>query len=389
MKKALCMALVGSLVCPVSASAQTLVTYALVEDADCAYHIEVITDGTGEGLALWGADVVWVTGTVGAQMANPGGVMAYFENDATNHYGLNNPAGYGGTTSGNSLLQVGGGQNTIDNDAGYAPYPLGDVQLGVGDGLITVATGQGADGDVIKLDHCFANVLDDTGPDVFVVSAATVAGCGVEVELSCGAVDPPVIVYIESIGEHGDDNGAYGSDVGYLGIPVAVSSMTVEPRLVDATAIQGDLENVYVDVEFDKAIQSVVLTGDPGGDAVTTIATNHVEIRFTTLPTDKSCYTFDLAGTTDTDGGVLGAGSEFCICYIQADIDQSGRTDGGDSNTIIGFGAWFVAADSVAANGPMVDCNRSGKAEGGDSNTVIGFGTWDPTGTPLTSGDCP
>ena len=74
MKKARCLALVGGMVCAVSASAQTEVTYTLVDDGDCDYHIEVeITGGYAcYGLALWSADVVWVTGAAGAQMVDLG-----------------------------------------------------------------------------------------------------------------------------------------------------------------------------------------------------------------------------------------------------------------------------------------------------------------------------
>ena len=203
---------------------------------------------------------------------------------------------------------------------------------------------------------------------------------------------PPCFVAIDSVGEHGDANGEYPANIGELDVDVAPGDMTIEPRMIDATAIQPGLTDVYIRVEFNKNIAMVVLSGDPNGDAVWAIAGRFVDIHFTTLPSDKTCYTFDLAGTTAMDGTVFGSGPEvttFCICYIEADIDQSGLVNGGDSNKVIMPGNWLVAADLVAAYGPMVDCNRSGKTDGGDFNKVIMPGNWDPSGTPLTAADCP
>ncbi len=242
MKKALCMALVGSLVCAVSASAQTEVTYTLVLEEDgLSYRIEAeITGGDAcEGLGLVGTDVVGFA-NVPAQMTNPGGDMAGFEvND-----GLNNPAGYGGTISGTSLLQVGGGQNTIDNDTGYAPYPIGTVVTGIGNsGPVIVATNGVCEADdVIEMANCFANVLDDTGPDVFAVSAATLTCTG---SITCGL--PGVTMqYAESGANHGA-SGYFATSIDLVatGCATLPAGATPDGRAFSATARQ------ILNIEFD------------------------------------------------------------------------------------------------------------------------------------------
>jgi len=53
-----------------------------------------------------------------------------------------NPSGYGGTPMGDTWLkQIGGGQNTIGNAPEGAPFPIGDVVLGIGQTPVQVAFG--------------------------------------------------------------------------------------------------------------------------------------------------------------------------------------------------------------------------------------------------------
>ena len=186
MKKVLYAALVGSLVCAAGANAQTTVTLELVSDTSDEYRIEAtITGGdASEGLALWGADVDFgVTGPP-APMSTPPAMSSFGVNA-----GLNNPppGGYGGTLSGNILLQVGGAQNTINNDPGNAPYPIGAVVTGIGSTTITVAVGTCfAGADYMTLENCFANVINEgeTGP-LHATSPADVTCIGTAV--SCGS----------------------------------------------------------------------------------------------------------------------------------------------------------------------------------------------------------
>ena len=75
----------------------------------------LLSDSVNEGMALFGFDME-VSGPAAVNLDTattvlPGPAMGPFvAND-----GLNNPAGFGGTPSGDDLLQIGGGQNTIGN----------------------------------------------------------------------------------------------------------------------------------------------------------------------------------------------------------------------------------------------------------------------------------
>ena len=62
-----------------------------------------------------------------AQVTAPSGDL-----DAFAISGLRNPAGFGGTPFATELIQIGGAQNTIDNQGGAAtPFPIGNVVLHV------------------------------------------------------------------------------------------------------------------------------------------------------------------------------------------------------------------------------------------------------------------
>jgi hypothetical protein len=185
MKRVLCVAAGVALVAAAGASAQNLdfaITTDLAGDAvvgeEFAYTISgVLTDGE-LGLALWGATVMFSTNgsptTVGGQMSVPAGMESFDKNE-----GLTNPAGYGGTVSGNALLQVGGGQNTIGNTTATAPYPIGTVSEDIqshdlATGTYTPTADQDGDTLRITVTDCFANRLDTGGgPTVYAVTATT------------------------------------------------------------------------------------------------------------------------------------------------------------------------------------------------------------------------
>ncbi len=85
-----------------------------------------LSDNLNEGLALIGFDLSFDGGDL-AQADTPGaGNMLQF----VSPQGINNPAGYGGTVISGDLAQVGGGQNTINNDITNAPFPIGTVITG-------------------------------------------------------------------------------------------------------------------------------------------------------------------------------------------------------------------------------------------------------------------
>lgn len=84
-----------------------------------------LTDSLSDGLAMFSFDLAYSAGAM-----TPAAVPA---STPLNHFapplGLSNPAGFGGTVVGQSLVQVGGAQNTINNS--FAPVPTGAVLAGV------------------------------------------------------------------------------------------------------------------------------------------------------------------------------------------------------------------------------------------------------------------
>ena len=84
-----------------------------------------LSDDLNEGLALFSVDLEWSGGALSPAAAPATNPMLNFARPA----GVNNPAGFGGTTSAGRLLQVGGAQNTINSL--FAPYPIGTVITGV------------------------------------------------------------------------------------------------------------------------------------------------------------------------------------------------------------------------------------------------------------------
>ncbi|MCP4591748.1 MAG: PEP-CTERM sorting domain-containing protein [bacterium] len=91
------------------------------------------------GLASWGIDLRSSYSIAGGlPQASPGPEMSSFILPE----GLTNPAGYGGTPIANNwLAQIGGGQNTIGNTPDNAPYPIGQVVMGIGLPSVILATG--------------------------------------------------------------------------------------------------------------------------------------------------------------------------------------------------------------------------------------------------------
>jgi len=84
-----------------------------------------LSDGNNQGLAMFAFDMSFAGGALLPGDA-PGSMP--MQNFAT-PLGVNNPAGFGGTSIGGGLVQVGGAQNTIVNF--FAPYPTGTVITGV------------------------------------------------------------------------------------------------------------------------------------------------------------------------------------------------------------------------------------------------------------------
>ncbi|MCP4593162.1 MAG: hypothetical protein GY842_20695 [bacterium] len=177
MKRILCLAALATLVSTVGALATDL-TIVIVPSVTMALETDVVTfeihgvlTGGSEGLALMGFDFDFDGAFTPTPLVAGAGMDNFVKDD-----GLTNPDGYGGTLSGTTLLQVGGGQNTIGNTIANAPYPIGDpIDLGIGNADVVLATGSfimGTEDVVINVTNCFANVITaDTGGPIYPVEA--------------------------------------------------------------------------------------------------------------------------------------------------------------------------------------------------------------------------
>ena len=365
MKKFLCVALVGSLMCAVGANAQTTVTLELKSDVLNEYYIEAtITGGdASEGLALWGADVQ-MTGGVPSPMSCPG-AMSSFETNA----GLNNPAGYGGTfDTVDTLLQVGGAQNTINNPGPTPPYPVGAVVTGIGASTITVATGACVGGtDVMDLTNCFANAIigGETGP-VYAVSAADVTCLGTAVLCFDGGAEP-TLVAASSVADHGDATDAWVE----LAMEIDLTNGLIEPRVIDRLG-----EKLFLRLEFDMDVDAadVSVTGISNLDVPAQGATNAiVEIPFLADP-GRGSYTLDvnIAGK--------GLAGSFPYCTSIGDVN----CDGGVTTSDLGIvkSALNFGKNVTTAANPRADVNRDNNVTTSDLGIIsspLNFGV--PVGT--------
>jgi hypothetical protein len=103
--------------------------------------IGLLGDDDNQGLALVGFDLDFDGGPLAQANEPTGDPNSGCENPMIHFdipWGVTNPAGFGGTIIGGDLIQVGGGQNTINNSPdnpfcapNCAPYPIGTVLPGV------------------------------------------------------------------------------------------------------------------------------------------------------------------------------------------------------------------------------------------------------------------
>lgn len=94
----------------------------------------VLSNDANQGLALVGMTLVFDGGDLPQADEPTGEPTPGCDNPMINFtkpWGITNPAGYGGTIINGDLVQVGGGQNTINNTPGNAPFPIGPVLTGV------------------------------------------------------------------------------------------------------------------------------------------------------------------------------------------------------------------------------------------------------------------
>ncbi len=158
--------------------------------AEVRYQVVgLLSDDANEGLALVGFNLMFDGGDLIPADEPFGDPTLGCENPMINFakpWGITNPAGYGGTVIDGNLIQVGGGQNTINNTPENADFPIGQVMTGVAQpsgcgpavlvtGTVTAPLTEGVY--TLAIMELFANVIvpGETG-EVF--WATTPAGVG-------------------------------------------------------------------------------------------------------------------------------------------------------------------------------------------------------------------
>jgi hypothetical protein len=340
------------------------------------FQIEGEVSSSGcEGLALFGVDVTVTGPTVidhdlDITITAPAGDMDYFvEPD-----GLTNPAGFGGTPTAavDSLMQVGGAQNTIHNTDPPSAPTAWPIATGVAQGgFITLAEGQIAlsgatDGiHTITLSDGFGNVLitEHTTPSYWEVAQASIVDAGMSCTFEVSGLETPI--HIDAVAGW-VDHGGTERPVAMLGF-----DPPVEPRLAGVTKVVVD-----VDVALDPATViagnvSVVGVTNPGPYTPDTVtlggADDVVTIEFNTALPNEDCYTFDLTGMESFDGGGFDPpeGSEFQIVALVGDVNRDGQVSTADASSVKARLEHVVTDDNC-----QYDVNNDGQVSTADKSSV-------------------
>lgn len=140
-----------------------------------------LSDTLNEGLALLGFDLDFDGGPLPQANTPTQNPMLNFVRNA----GITNPDGYGGTIINGDLVQVGGGQNTINNFTGNADFPVGTVITNVAKANQEFVTGSftapmSAGTYTLMIKNVFANVIKqgETGNPFWATQAAGVGAVG-------------------------------------------------------------------------------------------------------------------------------------------------------------------------------------------------------------------
>ncbi|MBN1510906.1 MAG: hypothetical protein JXB13_02740 [Phycisphaerae bacterium] len=215
----------------------------------------LVTPTAGEGgLALFGFDLDVPAGVPLASNQATTTLTSFVKNE-----GLTNPAGFGGTLSGaTTLLQIGGGQNTINYTGTSPAYPTGTVVAGVGLTEVTVATivldtSALANGDhVFQISNGFANLIDPASqPSAppYTVSAANMLAGTPTYTLTIGVTptDITIVDNVKSWKDHGTSVNWTGTKLG-LSIPLAPQTRApIETREGSVTELTFDTAPIGID----------------------------------------------------------------------------------------------------------------------------------------------
>jgi hypothetical protein len=308
-----------------------------------------LSDDMNEGLALAGFDVIFAGGPLEQAFEPTTNPMKNFA-IGTENLGINNPAGYGGTPMGGSLIQVGGGQNTINNNAGNAPFPIGAVITGVaqpGSPQILVMgelTAPNEPGDyALTVSNVFANVIKE-GEDGDPFWRTEAANSGSIINLIVRVPDGgDVPALLTSAPASNSIDARQPSDLDGTN-PVGWSSVQLDFDGDFSFAAAGDFEVSAVGAGAAPAIMNVT----PAGNTVTVDFNGPIPPATWTVLTvsetgDKVCLGYlpaDVSG--DRTSGPLDIlriidclnAVQVCAIY-QGDVDRSGQTNPQDILRVI------------------------------------------------------
>lgn len=305
-------------------------------------------DAENEGLALIGFDLSCTCGVLPQADTPTTEPMKNFA-IGTESLGINNPAGYGGTLLGDVLKQVGGGQNTINNDVGNAPYPIGGVITGVAQpgSPVAVATGSFTAPTIpgvyqVIATNVFGNaiVMSETGDPFYKTFQLDP---GTSLPLTVTVPDDTDYTIVSSTPASGAIDARQPSDIDGTNLS-GWSSIQIDLDQ-DASALVADDFTVTVTAGVAPTVTSAV----PSGNSVTLQLSDPIpagawtKITLNDLTPDSICLGFLPADVTGdgTSGAldILGIidclnGVQTCEIY-QGDVNRSAAMNSQDILTVI------------------------------------------------------
>jgi hypothetical protein len=286
--------------------------------------------------------------------------------------GLNNPAGFGGTASGDDLLQIGGGENTILDSATNGIPPDGTVDLNLAlngspevlaEGSISIPGGAALGTYTLQLPSSyasgngFANVITDTATGVpfWEVEAVVTVSAGVCTFDVAVPGDPPVITGTASLVTH-TVVGEMGIGLGDSTEPrdggVAKMEITFDIAMDETTA--EDPANISIQDETLAEYSGTITTQDLSLDGLV------LTVGLSAGLPDMHCYTVNLSGMESTQGVDIADGDPtFVFGGLEGDANDNDEVDPLDFAYIsLRLGQPVVDADTARA-----DVNLNGEVD--------------------------
>lgn len=305
-----------------------------------------LSDDQNEGLALIGFDLSCTCGAMPQADTPTTEPMKNFAIGAES-LGINNPAGFGGTLQGDVLIQVGGGQNTIGNDVGNAPYPIGGVITGVAQpgSAVVVATGSftapEAEGEYDVLGtNIFGNgiVMGETGEPFFKtyqldpgtsmpLTVAVFVPSGPEIEGSTpasGSIDARQPTDFAGVNPAGWDSIQLDLSGDASGLVIGDFVITLDPPGAAPSITSAVPSGNSITLQLDAPIPT-------GAWTIITLDTQSVCLGYLPADVDQSLASnaSDILRVIDCLNGI-----ETCELY-QGDIDRSGAINTQDILRVI------------------------------------------------------